>query len=399
MTTNLPSDDHWSLETLAIHADQQLNETGALAAPIYQTSTFVAHSSDEFAEMATEPQHPRFYARYGNPTHAQAQAVIAALEGADSALLTGSGMGAVTTLALSLLETGSHVVAQKVHYGGIISLFDKLLSKFGVVTTFVDQTDPDAFAAALRPNTQLIVIETPTNPLMLLTDLRAIAALGRAHGITTVVDNTFATPINQRPLDLGIDLVLHSATKYLGGHHDLIAGVIVGNKQQIERLWHTSLMVGATLNAFDSWLLLRGLRTLRLRVERHNLNALAIARALAAHPMVKCVHYPGLESHPQHALACAQMSGFTGMLSFELAGDYKITGRFMDGLQLVGRAASLGGVHTLAVQPAAMLAAVLSEEQFRERGVLPSLVRLSVGLESPEDILKDILRALERATN
>jgi methionine-gamma-lyase len=349
--------------------------------------------------MATEPQHPRFYARYGTPTHAQAQAVIAALEGADGALLTGSGMGAMTTLALTVLEHGSHVVAQKVHYGGTISLLEKLLSKFGVTTTFVDQADPDAFTSALQPNTRLILVETPTNPLMSLTDLRAIAALGKARGITTVADNTFATPINQRPLDLGIDLVFHSATKYLGGHHDLIAGVIVGNNQRIEQLWRTSLMVGATLNAFDSWLLLRGMRTLRLRVEQHNLNALAIAKALAAHPMVKCVHYPGLESHPQYALACAQMSGFTGMLSFELDGDFAITERFMAGLRLVGRAASLGGVHTLAVQPAAMLAASLTTEQFRERGVEPSLVRLSVGLESPDDILNDITRALSTATH
>jgi len=399
MTTNWPPDDDWSLETLAIHADQPLNETGSLAPPIYQTSTFLADSSEEFAEMATEPQHSRFYARYGNPTNTQAQAVIAALEGGEGALLTGSGMGAMTTLALSLLESGSHVVAQKVHYGGIISLLDKLLAKFGVATTFVDQTDPEAFEAALQPNTRLILAETPTNPLMGLTDLRGMAALGKKHGITTVVDNTFATPVNQRPLLLGIDLVFHSATKYLGGHHDLLAGVIIGKKQQIEQLWRTSLMVGASLNAFESWLLLRGLRTLRLRVERHNLNALSVARALAAHPGVKCVYYPGLESHPQYALACAQMSGFTGMLSFELDGDYATTERFMAGLRLVGRAASLGGVHTLAVQPAAMLAASLTEAQFRERGVLPSLVRLSVGLESPEDILRDIDRALASATS
>jgi cystathionine beta-lyase/cystathionine gamma-synthase len=387
--------DDFALETRAIHADEPLNETTSLAPPIYQTSTFVAHSPDEFTEMANEPQHPRFYARYGTPTHAQTQAVIAALEGADNALLTGSGMGAVTTLALSLLEAGAHVIAQKIHYGGTIGLFEKLLPRFGVETTFVDQTDPAAFADAIKPNTRLIVVETPTNPLMLLTDLRAIAALGREHGIVTVADNTFATPINQRPLELGIDLVLHSATKYLGGHHDLIAGVIAGRADQIESLWRTSLVVGATLNAFDSWLLLRGLRTLNLRVERHNQTALTIAKLLADHPRVSAVYYPGLDSHPQHALACAQMSGFTGMLSFELDGDFAAAERFLSSLRLVQRAASLGGTHTLAVQPAAMLAASLTEDEFRARGVPPSLIRLSVGLENVRDITDDLLRALK----
>lgn len=383
-------------ETLAIHADRHLSETTSLAPPIFQTSTFTSHSPEEFNEMATAPQHTHFYTRYGNPTHAHAQAVIAALERADGALLAGSGMGATTTIALSLLQSGDHVVAQKVHYGGTIGLLEKLMPKFGVETTFVDQTDPAAFAAALRPNTRLIVVETPTNPLMLLTDLRAIASLAKERGILTMADNTFATPVNQRPLDFGIDLVFHSATKYLGGHHDLIAGVIAGRAELIDRLWHTSLTVGAALNAFDSWLLLRGLRTLRLRVEKHNQNGLAVARALASHPKVTAVYYPGLESHPQHALACTQMTGFTGMMSFEVEGGYKAAEQFISRLRLAERAASLGGIHTLAVQPAAMLAGVMSEAQFREHGVPPSLIRLSVGLENADDIIKDLRHALDQ---
>ncbi len=212
-----------------------------------------------------------------------------------------------------------------------------------------------------------------------------------------MADNTFATPINQRPLEFGIDLVFHSATKYLGGHHDLIAGAVAGRAELIERLWRTSLTVGAVLNAFDSWLLLRGLRTLRLRVEQHNQNGLAVARALQAHPKVKAVYYPGLESHPQHALAAAQMSGYTGMLSFELDGGYANAEHFISSLRLVERAASLGGIHTLAVQPAAMLAGVMSEDQFRAHGVPPNLVRMSIGLENVNDILKDIDHALEQA--
>ncbi len=396
MTTDAFSWEDLAPETRAIHADKYVGETASLAPPIFQTSTFVSHSAEEFMEMATEPQHPRFYARYGNPTHEHVQAVIAALEGGEKALLTGSGMGAMSTMAFALLEAGAHVVAQKVHYGGTIGLFEKLMSKYGVETTFVDQTDVGAFEAAIRPNTKLIMVETPTNPLMLLTDIQAVAALAKTRGIVTIADNTFATPINQRPLDYGIDLVYHSATKYLGGHHDLIAGVIVGSAEMIERVWRTSLTIGAALNAFDSWLLLRGLRTLRLRVEKHNENALIIARALAGHPKVKTVYYPGLEDHPQYELAKAQMAGFTGMLSFELHGGYAVAGEFLSKLQLIDCAASLGGIHTIAVQPAAMLAATLTEEQFLERGVPPNLIRLSVGIEHPDDLQRDLFQALDQ---
>ncbi len=391
----MPLPDDLAPETRAIHADKEHNETTSLAPPIYQTSTFVARDADEFAQMATQPQHPRFYTRYGNPNHAQAGAVLAALEGAEAALLTGSGMGATSAILMALAGAGAHIVAQRVHYGGTIGVLDKVLPRFGVETTFVDQTDPDAFAAAIRPETCLILTETPTNPLMLLTDLRAVAALGREHGIITACDNTFATPINQRPLELGIDLVYHSATKYLGGHHDLVAGAVAGSADLIERIWRVSIALGVTLNAFESWLLLRGMRTLGLRVRQHNENALAVARALADHPAVRTVYYPGLPDHPQHALARAQMDGFTGMLSFELAGDYAATERFLAALQLVERAASLGGIHTLIVHPAAMLAAVLTEEQFAERGVPPSLVRLSVGLEAADDIIRDLRAALD----
>lgn len=382
-------------ETRAIHADTPLNETTALAPPIYQTTTFVAPTPDKFTAMATEPAHPRFYTRYGNPTNQQTEAILAGLEGADRALLFGSGMGAFSTLVLALLQAGDHVVAQRVHYGGTLGLLEKM-AKFGVETTFVDQTDPAAFEAALRPTTRLLIVETPTNPLMLLTDLRAVADLARAHGILTLADNTFATPVNQRPLELGIDLVWHSATKYLGGHHDVVAGAVAGRADLIETLWRMAISVGATLNAFDSWLLLRGLRTLALRVRQHNANAQHIAAALDALPGVTRVHYPGLASHPQHALARQQMDGFTGMVSFEIEGDLARVERFISALRLVVRAASLGGIHSLIVHPASMLAAVLSEDEWAERGVPPTLVRLSVGLEHPDDVLDDIRQALAR---
>ncbi|MEM7539257.1 MAG: aminotransferase class I/II-fold pyridoxal phosphate-dependent enzyme, partial [Chloroflexota bacterium] len=381
--------------TTSIHADKAHNETTSLTAPIYQTSTFVGESADEFSQMATEPLHPRFYARYGNPNHAQVQAVIAELEGAENALLLGSGMGAMSTTVMSLVEVGAHVIAQKVHYAGTLALLEKVLAKFGVETTFVDQTETSAFGDAIQSNTKLIIVETPTNPAMTLTDLRAVSDLAKANNILTIADNTFATPINQRPLDLGIDLVMHSATKYMGGHHDLIAGVVAGSQTHIEQIWQTSLAIGASLNGFDSWLLLRGLRTMPLRVRQHNENAMLVADALARHPKVKTVYYPGLESHPQHALAKTQMTGFGGMLSFELDGDFAMTDRLLSNLQLIPRAASLGGVCTLIVHPAAMLGAVLTEEQFIERGVQPALVRLSVGLEDASAIITDIETALE----
>lgn len=380
--------------TVSIHADKALNETSSLAPPIYQTSTHVGKTAEEFAQMATEPLHPRFYARYGNPNHAQVQQVIAELEGAEQALLLGSGMGAMSTAVIALVEAGDHVIAQKVHYAGTLALLEQVLAKFGVSTTFVDQTETVAFAAAIQSNTKLIITETPTNPAMTLTDLKAVAALAQSREIITITDNTFATPINQRPLEFGIDLVLHSATKYMGGHHDLIAGAVVGTADMIERIWRTSLPLGASLNGFDSWLLLRGLRTLPLRMERHNQNGLVVAQALQDHAKVKTVYYPGLSSHPQYALATSQLNGFGGMLSFELEGDFATTDRFMATLKMIDRAASLGGTHTLIVHPAAMLGAVLTEEQFIERGVQPSLVRLSVGLEDAQDIIDDLYQAL-----
>ncbi len=380
--------------TIGIHADSDLNDSSSLTPPIYQTSTHVGATAEAFAEMATAPLHPRFYARYGNPNHAQVQRIIAELEGAENALLLGSGMGAMSTAIIALVAAGDHVIAQKVHYAGILALLEKVLAKFGVETTFVDQADIGAFEAAIRPNTRLMIVETPTNPAMTLTDLKAVSALARGHNIITIADNTFATPINQRPLDFGIDLVAHSATKYLGGHHDLIAGAVAGTQAMIEQIWQTSLPIGASLNGLDSWLLLRGMRTLELRVRQHNMNGLAVAQALEAHPKMKAVYYPGLASHPQHALAQAQMAGFGGMLSFELDGDFQMTDAFIGNLQMIPRAASLGGTHTLVVHPAAMLGAVLTEAEFMERGVAPTLVRMSVGLENVEDIIGDIMSAL-----
>lgn len=381
--------------TTAIHSDKAHRETKSVAPAIFQTAMFFADSAEEFAQVAVEPRDPHFYARYGNPNHAQAEQVIADLEGAEAALLAGSGMGAIAAAVMTFVGQGDHIVGQETLYAGTLGLLEKLLPRFGVTATLVDQTDTAAFEAAIRPETKLIIVESPSNPLMKLTDLAAIAQMARARGIITLADNTFATPINQRPLDLGIDLVAHSATKYLGGHSDLIAGVVAGSAGMIEDIWRTSLITGATLNGFDSWLLLRGIRTLDLRVKQHNRNALALAQFLDTHPQIETVFYPGLESHPQHNLACVQMSGFGGMLSFQVRGGFAEADRLIAALALIGRAASLGGYHSTVVHPAAMWAGSFSEAEMAERGVLPNLLRLSVGIEDTDDLIADLRAALD----
>jgi len=383
-------------QTRAVHVSREFNRTTAVTPPIWQTTTFRADSAEEFAEIAAATHPSEFYTRYGNPTHRQVEATLAALEGGEAAMVAGSGMGAIFAAVLCGLRSGDHVVAQRNHYAGTMTLFGEVLPRWGIECSVVDQTSVAEFAAAVGPRTKLIYAETPTNPLMQITDLAAIGALGRERGITTVVDNTFATPINQRPLEHGVDVVVHSATKYLGGHHDVTAGVVVGSREFIARAWEFAIVAGAALGPFDGWLLLRGLRTLGLRVARHNQNGLALARFLAAHDGVAQVYYPGLEAHPQHELARRQMEGFTGMLSVELRGGYDAAERLIGSLRLATRAASLGGFETLAVHPAAMWGLQLSREQRRAAGISESLVRISVGLEDEADLIADFAQALDR---
>jgi len=382
-------------QTKAIHISREFNSTHAVSAPIWQTSTFSADSAEHFVEIAGAVKPAEFYTRYGNPTHEQTEATIAALEGGESALLTASGMAAIFTAAMCFLEKGDHIVAQRNLYANTSVLFSDVLSRWGIECTFVGQTETEQFAANILPNTKLIYLETPTNPLMQITDLRAVAEIAQERGIMTIVDNTFATPINQKPIELGIDAVIHSATKYLGGHCDLTAGAIVGSREFIERAWRFHVVSGAALGPFDSWLLLRGLRTLGLRIERHNQNALAIARFLEQHPKVERVYYPGLESHAQYQLARKQMSGFTGVLSVELKGGYEAAARFIASLKLGIYAASLGGFETLLVHPAAMWNKTLTAEQRQAMGVGDGLVRISIGLEDEADLIADFTQALE----
>ena len=384
------------LQTKCIHAAREFNHTSAISPPIWQTTTFLAESSEHFAALAKSVKPSEYYSRYGNPTHEQVEAVMATVEGGEAAMVTASGMGAISTSVMSLLERGDHVVAQRNLYAGTAALLEDVLPRWGIECTFVDQTNAERWAEALRPNTKLIYAETPANPLMSLTDLQAVAALGKTRGITTIVDNTFATPINQRPLQYGIDVVVHSGTKYLGGHSDVTAGVIIGSPAFIERAWRFHIVMGAALSPFDAWLLLRGLRTLGVRVERHNQNAMMLARFLESHPKIERVNYPGLESHPQYELAREQMSGFTGVMSVELRGGYETAERFIASLKLGSYAASLGGFETLLVHPAAMWGDTLTEAQRRAMKVGDNLVRISVGLEDERDLIDDFSQALEQ---
>ncbi|MGC5330267.1 trans-sulfuration enzyme family protein [Micromonospora sp. DT62] len=382
--------------TIAVHGDDGLSPGGAVSPPIVQSATFSAESDEQFAAVATETRGNAFYTRYGNPNHAQVAAVVAQLEGAEAGLVTASGMGAISTIALALLSAGDHVIVQRSTYGGTTSLVTGLLARFGVAFTQVDQTDTEAFVRALRPQTRLVLVETPSNPLLELTDLAAVVELAHANDALVAVDNTFATPVNQRPAEFGADLVWHSGTKYLGGHSDVSAGVIVGSADLVDRVWQTAIVTGSTLGPIDAWLLLRGIRTLSLRVDRHNANALALARAVEGHPAVRRVRYPGLPTHPQHELAGRQMTGFGGVLSVELR-DGRAAAGLLDGLRLAKRAASLGSVSTLVVHPRSMWAGIVDAEQLAATGIGEGLVRVSTGIEDTEDLVADFLATLDAA--
>ncbi|KAL1406732.1 hypothetical protein Q8F55_006136 [Vanrija albida] len=395
----------WHPDTQAIHGDAGARRTvDSVAPPIYYSSTFRAGSADEFASMAGDTRHPGFYTRYGNPTHEHVAEVVAGLEGTETAMVTASGMGAISTAVLALLKAGDHCIAQTRHYMATAKLFGEMLPRFNVEVTIVEQTDLAAIEAAIKPNTRLIYVETPANPTMVLTDLAGVAALAKQHSkstdddkrIITLADNTFAGPFNTRPAALGIDVVLHSATKSLGGHSDITAGVICTTKALADHfVWETSLTLGSTLSPMDAWLLLRGIRTLPLRMERINSNALALAAWLETQPEVAKVHYPMLPSHAQHELALKQMSGGGPVVAVEINGGYEQTSKFVAALKLASQAVSLGGVETLAVHTAAMWGGSMNDAQMVEAGIAPNFVRCSVGLENIEDLKKDFGQALK----
>jgi cystathionine beta-lyase/cystathionine gamma-synthase len=360
-----------------------------VSTPIYQTSTFEVTDLEEQVR-ATPTDH--FYTRYGNPTHTVAENAIAELEGTDAALLFASGMSAISTTVMALVKSGDHIVAQRDIYGGATKFFTQWLPKFGVEATLVDTTDYDQHAAAIRPNTKILYLESPTNPTLRVVDLKRVAVLAKKHSLISLIDSTFATPINCRPAEFGIDLVMHSGTKFFGGHADLIAGIVAGRRDLIEAIHATRTTLGCNMDPHAAWLLLRGLKTLAVRVQRQNENALQVAQFLKAHPKVRSVSYPFLDGHPQQALAMEQMRGGGGVLSFEVEGTGEDACRFAEALQLFTLAPSLGGVESLVTIPVITSHAMIRAEERQKMGVTEQMVRLSMGIEHVEDLIADLER-------
>jgi cystathionine beta-lyase/cystathionine gamma-synthase len=372
--------------TICIHAGQEPDpSTGAIIVPIFQTSTYV---QDELG------RHKGFeYARTQNPTRAALERNVAAIEGGKAAHAFASGMAAIGAIA-TMLRAGDHVVVTDNTYGGTFRLFDKVLSKYQLAFTYVDSSRPELIQEAMRPETKLVFIETPTNPVMRLTDIARAAEIAHRGKARLVVDNTFASPVVQRPIELGADLVMHSTTKYLNGHSDSVGGIVVSVRDD-DRDWLTFIQnaEGAILSPFDSWLVLRGTKTLALRMAQHNINGMALAEFLASHPAVQQVFYPGLPTHPQHDLARRQMRGFGGMLSFDV-GTFEMARTVCNRVRLMALAESLGGVETLICHPASMTHASVPPERRAAIGLTDSLVRISTGIEDPQDLIDDLRQAL-----
>jgi cystathionine gamma-synthase len=385
--------------TMAVHAGEpRTHEYDSITTPIIQSSTFTFHNTAAVVEHHEGIIEREEYGRYGNPTIRTAETKLAALEGGPdreaSALLCASGMNAVTMTLLAMLPTGSHIILTDDCYRRTRQFITMMLVRLGINHTIVPPCDYDAIEAAIRPETRIILSESPTNPYLRVIDLHRIAEIGRTHRVKTFIDATFATPFNIRPLDFGIDLVIHSATKYLGGHNDLMAGVIIGKEGMISALREMQGMMGGISDPHSAFLLLRGLKTFALRMERHNANGLAIAQFLETHPKIVRVHYPGLPSHPDHEIAVAQMFGWGGVVSFEFCGDLNETSAFIDRLQLPYIAPSLGGVESMIVQPALMSYYQMAPEDRQAIGISDNLVRLACGIEDAEDIVDDLSQAL-----
>ncbi|MDH4061771.1 MAG: O-acetylhomoserine aminocarboxypropyltransferase/cysteine synthase [Aquincola sp.] len=418
-------------ETLAIHAGQIPDAaTGARALPIYQTTSFVFDSADHAASLFNLQTFGNVYSRLSNPTVAALEERVAALEGARAAVACASGMAAEATALMTILQAGDHVVAAGALYGGTVTMLAVNLAKFGIDASFVDAKDPQAFAAAMRPNTRAVFAESLGNPSLVVLDIPAVAAVAHAHGVPLVIDNTVPSPFLCNPLALGADIVVHSATKYLGGHGTTLAGVVVergdfpwGNGKfpgmtQPSPGYHgvifyetfgdfaftmrcrmeTQRVYGAALAPMSAWQILQGIETLPLRMERHCANALAVARFLLADPRVAWVNYPGLEDHPQHALMKRQMRGASGLLAFGVKGGVEAGVRFIEAAQFMSHLVNIGDTRTLISHPASTTHRQLDEAQQRAAGVLPDMVRISVGLEHIDDILWDIDQALAKAS-
>lgn len=366
---------------------------GSVVGSIVQTATFRVSSIEEQREVRLGEE---FYTRYGNPTLAEVESAIAELESTEGALVFASGMAAITSCIFAAVRSGDHIVAQHAVYGSTYDFLAHWLPRFGIETTFVEATDPEQFARAFRPQTKMIYMESPTNPTLKIVDISAIVEHARRHDILTFVDSTFASPINQQPRKLGVDVVIHSATKFLGGHSDIICGAVAADRNFLRRLREVRIVFGGVLDPHAAWLLRRGLKTLSVRVARQNENALGLADFLEKHPRVRSVHYPFLRSHPQYALARKQMKGGGGVFSFEIEGTAKDTQAVVESLKLFALAPSLGGVESLVTVPAFTSHAMLSPNELKLLGITEQLIRVSVGIEHIEDLTADLQGALSR---
>jgi cystathionine gamma-synthase len=384
--------------TTAVHGGEPRPKPAhSLATPIVQTATYSFGNTQELIDHFEGKIDRVEYGRYGNPTQRIAEAKIAALEGAEDCLLFSSGMAAMTTTLFAILSRGTHVVVTDDSYRRTRQFLNQTLQRYGIEVSTVPAGDYDALEDAIRPTTRALVSESPTNPYNRIMDLARFAEIGRRHRVKTVIDGTFATPYNQRPLEFGIDLVMHSATKFLGGHNDLLAGAVCGSRELVDGVRALQAISGAVLDPFAAYLLVRGLKTFALRMERQNANAQAVAEFLAAHPRVATVHYAGLPSHPQHEVARKQMRGYGGVVSFEVRGDLAAASRVVDACRIPYIASSLGGVESLIEQPAIMSFYELTTEERLAIGIKDSLIRYSVGIEDAEDLVADLAQALDRA--
>jgi len=385
--------------TLCVHAGERPDpSSGAHTTPIHQTSTFVFDSAEQGAARFAGKEDGYIYARLmpNTPTHAVLIEKIAALEGAETGQSFSSGMSAITGVALSFLKKGDHLLSTDVVYGGTYELFESVLIRLGIEVSFVDTTDLEKVQRNLKKNTRLVFLETPANPTMKICDIAAICEMARQAGAVSIVDNTFATPMFQKPLQLGADAVLHSCTKYIGGHADLLGGVVVGSHEFISSMKPVVNLTGLTIAPHEAWLCIRGLKTLHLRMEKHANNALEVAKYLETHRKIAWVRYPGLQSHPQYEIAQKQMTGFGGMLSFGVTGGIESGRKLMNSLELCSLAVSLGAVDTLISHPASMTHAGVPKEVRIKTDITDDLVRLSVGIEEPEDIIADLDQALDK---
>ena len=389
----------WGPTTTAIHAGKRFNPTRAVTTPIFQTSVFQLMENREGAEFAASIEPPAFYTRWGNPNSSEVEAVLAELEGAERALVAASGMAAFALVFEAFLKQGDHVVAPAAIYLGTEQLIRRWEAERGLQVTWVQNTlDLGEWEAAIQSNTRLIWVETPSNPTLALTDLAGVAALGKKHGIRTVADNTFPSPIHSKPLSFGIDLSVASATKYLAGHSDVVAGVIAGRDADVVACWHLSKILGPTLDPLAAWLLHRGLKTLALRVRRSSDNAQALAQWLLWQPHVARVDYPGLPTHPGHEIALKQMEkGFGAMICFELRAGLQAGARFCEALDVVTRGVSLGGVESLIQHPASMSHLKTPPEVKARLGITDGLLRFSVGIEDQPDLIADLEKGFQAA--